>query len=84
MSATPTVATPLIKWSALEQILLFSLVSGIGIVGLVSLGTYSLARTRDRAVSQAVRYVNTVTMALCAVATLSAIGWGLYLISHKG
>ncbi len=84
MSAAPTVATPLIKWSALEQILLFSLVSGIGIVGLVSLGTFSLARSRDRAISQAVRYLNSGTVALCAFATLSAIGWGLYLISHKG
>ncbi len=84
MSATAPVSTPLVKWSALEQILMFSLVSGIGIVGLVSLGTFSLARARDHALAQGIRYVNSLSVILCSLVTLGAVGWGLYLISHKG
>ncbi len=84
MSAAPVVASPLIKWNALGQILLFSMASGLGVVGLVSLGTYSLARARNRAGSTIARYSNTAAVVLCVAATLSVVGWGLYLISHKG
>ena len=79
-----TAPTPFIKWNAFAQIMLFSLVSGLGIVGLVSLGTLSLARARDRATSTLTRRANSLVVALCALATLSVIAWGLYLISHKG
>jgi hypothetical protein len=83
VSATSLDATPLVKWSALGQILLFSLLSGIGIVGLVSLGTFTLARARDRTTGSMSRYVNVVAVVLCVAGTLSVVGWGLYLISHK-
>jgi hypothetical protein len=53
-------------------------------VALVSLGTYSLARARDQAIAHSLRFLTSFTAVLCALATLSAVGWGLYLISHKG
>ena len=78
-----TAPTPFIKWAVLGQILWVSLVSGIGIAGLVSLGVFTLSKGRQPGVTNSARLSQFAVTAVCVVLTLAAVAWGLYLITHK-
>ncbi len=75
--------TPIIKWAVLGQILWVSLVSGLGIVGLASLGMTAFSRSRADGASEVSRVGGRALAALSTVAALTVVGWGIYLITHK-
>jgi len=77
-----TKATPLIAWNTLAEIFVFSLVAGLLIVTLLSIGTQALSQSRrDQSGPVRVAYQGVVAFALLSTAAL--IGWGLYLVIHK-
>ena len=80
---TPAPAVPLIDWHALGQVLLTSLVLGVGIVVLFSVCVVSLSQFRRNEASVAVRSSNALIMAATLATIAAAVVWGLYIIIHK-
>jgi hypothetical protein len=83
-AATATAPTPLIQWAHLGQIVLVSLIAGVGVVALVAGGVYALSRAHRVEATPAIRLSARLGAAICALAVLVTVGWGLYLIAHKG
>ena len=77
------VPTPLVKWSVLGEILLVSLVSGIGITGLLSLGIHSLSRSQEPNGTNAAKLSNQIFVGACILTASALVAWGLFLIIHK-
>ena len=79
----PAAPTPLIDWHALGQVLLTSVVLGVGIVVLFSVCVYSLSQFRRVGATVAVRATNAVVMTATLAAIAASVVWGLYIIVHK-
>jgi hypothetical protein len=79
----PTAPTPLIDWHALGQVLLTSVVLGVGIVVLFSVCVHSLSQFRRSGATVAVRATNAVVMTATLSAIAASVVWGLYIIVHK-
>jgi len=73
---------PLIEWGTMGQILAFSLVAGISIVVLLTVGTQALSHSR-RDVSAVKRTAYLGVVVLVAVIAAALIAWGFYLVIHK-
>ena len=79
----PAAPTPLIDWHSLGQVLLTSVVLGVGIVVLFSVCVYSLSQFRRAGATVAVRATNAVAMTSTLAAIAASVVWGLYIIVHK-
>jgi len=79
----PAAPTPLIDWHALGQVLLTSVVLGVGVVVLFSVCVYSLSQSRRVGATVAVRATNAVVMTATLAAIAASVVWGLYIIVHK-
>ena len=79
----PAAPTPLIDWHSLGQVLLTSVVLGVGIVVLFSVCVYSLSQFRRVGATVAVRATNAVVMTTTLAAIAASVVWGLYIIVHK-
>lgn len=79
----PAAPTPLIDWHALGQVLLTSVVLGVGIVVLFSVCVHSLSQFRRVGATVAVRATNAVVMTATLAAIAASVVWGLYIIVHK-
>jgi hypothetical protein len=79
----PAAPTPLIDWHSLGQVLLTSVVLGVGIVVLFSVCVYSLSQFRRVGATVAVRATNAVVMTATLAAIAASVVWGLYIIVHK-
>lgn len=75
--------TPLIDWHALGQVLLTSLVLGVGIVVLFSVCVYSLSQFRRSGATVVVRATNAIVMTATIATIAASVVWGLYIIIHK-
>ena len=80
---TSAPATPLIEWHALGQVLLTSLVLGVGVVVLFSVCVHSLSQFRRSGTTIAVRTTNALLMAATLTTIAASVVWGLYVILHK-
>jgi hypothetical protein len=78
-----TPATPLIDWHALGQVLLTSLVLGVGVVVLFSVCVFSLSQFRRSGATVAVRTTNALIMTVTLATIAASVVWGLYIIIHK-
>ena len=79
----PAAPTPLIDWHALGQVLLTSVVLGVGVVVLFSVCVFSLSQFRRVGATIAVRATNAVVMTATLAAIAASVVWGLYIIVHK-
>jgi hypothetical protein len=79
-----TTAPPIIQWHHLFLILVYSLVSGLVVVALVSGGVRGLALARRDGAAPSLKRWGWATTTLMGAASVAVVGWGLYLISHKG
>ena len=79
----PAAPIPLIDWHSLGQVLLTSVVLGVGIVVLFSVCVYSLSQFRRVGATVAVRATNAVVMTATLAAIAASVVWGLYIIVHK-
>ena len=76
-------STPLIDWSLLGHVVLVSLLVGVGIVAVFSMGLVGLSFARKAQISRGVR---TLSLGLSVVMTgllLGALWWGFVLITTK-
>ncbi|GAA3029535.1 hypothetical protein [Actinokineospora globicatena] len=72
-----------INWNGLGEVLVVALTAGVGLVVLAALGINAFdyrTRALDRGTSTVVA---TATSALCAVACVALIGYGIYLTVNK-
>ena len=78
-TSTPT-STPLIEWSLLGHVVLYSLVIAVGLVVMfsASLAALSLARASER--SAAARFSGAVAAALTSAVICASLVWGLLVI----
>ena len=83
MPTAPTPPTPLIDWHSLWVVFGISLVVGVGIVLLFTVGVYSLSVYRRQGSATIIRTVSGFTMALVSAAIAATVTWGLYFIVHK-
>jgi hypothetical protein len=79
-------ATSVIDWNALGQVVLYSLAAGIGVPAIYALAVLGAARSTDAARSKrggtATAYA--VLALLGGVLCLAAIAYGIYLMTQKG
>jgi hypothetical protein len=70
----------------LEEVVLYSLVAGLGVTIMFALAVYGATRSTDmrRAGHRAVATIYGVIAILGAGATLGAVAYGIYLVQHKG
>jgi hypothetical protein len=83
MSTTATPPSPFIDWHSLWVVFGTSLVVGVGIVLLFTIGVHSLSTYRRQGSSTIVRSLNGFTMAVVSAAIAATVVWGLYFIVHK-
>ena len=84
MVAVTPLSTPLVAWSLLGRVFLFSLAAGVGMVILFSIGLATLSFARDEGQSEMQRTFAKVVSSVMAVAIVAALVWGLALILNKG
>jgi branched-subunit amino acid permease len=79
-------ASSVVDWKALGEVVLYSLVAGIGVPAVYALAVLGAARStdsqRERRGAQATAYA--VLALLGGVACLGAIAFGIYLMTQKG
>jgi hypothetical protein len=80
---TPTPGTPLIDWHALGQVLVTSVVLGVGLVVIFSVGVYSLSVFRRPGAAMVSRSANAALLSLITLIILATGIWGFYIIIHK-
>ncbi len=73
----------LVDWTAVGEILVESLVAGLVIAGVFSVGARLVAVTADRRESRAGTAVPTAAAALCFLVVAVAIGYGIYFTIDK-
>lgn len=78
-------ATSVIDWNALGQVVLYSLIAGVGVPGIFALAVHGAARSTEperRGTSSSAVYavVALVGAAIC----LAAIVYGIFLMTQKG
>ena len=78
-----TAATPMIAWTHLGEILLASLLGGIGVVAVLSLGIVAWSSSQREGSSTAARLSAFMAALACSVVCLGAVAWAFYLIVHK-
>ncbi|MEO9181716.1 MAG: hypothetical protein ABI298_08725 [Acidimicrobiales bacterium] len=81
--ATTTPATPFIAWGLLSHIVWVSLVAGVGLVAVFSLGLAALSMARGEQRSAASRGAALVCAVFMGAVIVVALGWGLVLIVKK-
>jgi hypothetical protein len=69
-----------INWSGLGEVFVIALVAGVGIVVLFSLGLMSLGR---RGQGGSAVGVATAVAAVCFLACVAIVGYGIYLVVAK-
>ena len=82
VSITPP-ATPFIAWGLLGHIVLVSIVTGVGLVAVFSLGLAVLSVARGEQRSGAQRSAAWVCAVLIGVVIVAALGWSLVVIVKK-
>jgi hypothetical protein len=83
VATTTPPATPFIEWGLLGHIVWVSIVVGVGLVVLFSLGLVSLSAARNERRSGARRSAAAVFATVMGVAIVAALAWGLFLIVKK-
>ena len=75
-----------IDLTGLEEVVLYSLVAGLGVTVVFALTVYGATRSTDmrRAGHNAIATIYGVLAILGGVATLAAIAYGIYLMQDKG
>ena len=75
-----------IDLTGLEEVVLYSLVAGLGVTVVFALAVYGATRSTDmrRAGHNAIATIYGVLAILGGVATLAAIAYGIYLMQDKG
>ena len=75
-----------IDTTGLGEVILYSLVAGIGVTVVFALAVYGATRSTDmrRAGHNAIATVYGVIAVLGGAATLAAVAYGIYLVQHKG
>jgi hypothetical protein len=75
-----------IDTTGLGEVILYSLVAGLSVTVVFALAVYGATRSTDmrRAGHNAIATIYGVIAILGALATLSAIAYGIYLVQHKG
>jgi Na+-driven multidrug efflux pump len=83
MAVSAPTSTPFIDWSLLGQIILISIVAGVGLVVAFSLGLAALSMARDQERANWVRRFGVALTGLMGVVIIVALLWGLELIVKK-
>jgi hypothetical protein len=83
VATTTPPATPFIEWGLLGHIVWVSIVAGVGLVVLFSLGLAALSRARSGERSGASRKAALIFAVLMGVLIVGALVWGLVLIVKK-
>jgi hypothetical protein len=78
------IASSVVDWNALGQVVLYSIIAGIGVPAIFALGVLGAARSTDPArrgggASAAYAILALLAAAIC----LFAIGYGIYLMTQK-
>jgi hypothetical protein len=80
---TVTVATPLIDWHALWQVLYISAGTSLGLVLLFTIGVYALSSIQHKDSVMLFRGANVVIAGVSGAGILAMVGWGFYYIVNK-
>jgi hypothetical protein len=74
-----------IDTTGLGEVVLYSLIAGVGVTVVFALGVYGATRSTDmrRVGRNAIATVYGVVAALGTAATLGAISYGIYLVQKK-
>jgi hypothetical protein len=83
VATTTPPATPFIEWGLLGHIVWVSIVVGVGLVVLFSLGLATLSAARSEQRSATSRGAAAVFATIMGVAIVAALAWGLVLIVKK-
>jgi hypothetical protein len=83
VATTTPPATPFIEWGLLIHIVWVSIVAGVGLVVLFSLGLAALSTARDDERSGASRATAMVFAVVMGLMIIAALVWGLVLIVKK-
>jgi len=84
MTAPTPIPTPLIDWQVLGQVLGLSLLIGIGLVAIFSIGLAALATARRESAPTAIRTLGQLGVLLTASSAAATLAWGFYIITQKG
>jgi hypothetical protein len=78
-------STSVVDWHALGQVILYSLVAGIGVPAIYALAVLGAARSTDpnRERGGVASAVYALLALLGAAACLFAVGYGIYLMTQK-
>ena len=76
-------STPLVQWSTLGYIVLYSGLIGIGLVALVSAGVFALSQIQSKSDSAVRTLTGYATLVICNLAIVAVLVWGLYVMLHK-
>lgn len=83
MATTAPPVTPFIAWGLLGHIVWVSIVAGVGLVVVFSLGLAALSMARGGQRNIASRGAALACAMLMGVVIVAALGWGLFLIVRK-
>jgi hypothetical protein len=78
-----TTASPLIDWSLLGRVALYSLVAGVGVVIVFSLGLVGLSVARSEELGRAQRAASVFVSVIATSALAAALWWAFVLITNK-
>lgn len=78
-----TSSTPLIEWSLLGHVVLYSLVIAVGLVVMFSAGLAGLSLARANQRSAFARFSGVVVTALTSAVIGASLVWGLIVIVKK-
>jgi hypothetical protein len=77
-------SSPLIDWSLLVHVVLYSLVAGVGVVAAFSIGLVGLSYARNEGRPQTQRTASLLVAVMAAGVLVAALWWGFVLITNKG
>jgi hypothetical protein len=79
------IADSVVDWSALGQVVLYSLIAGIGVPAIYALAVLGAGRSMDaRRAGRGIGATLYASIAFVgAAACLGAIAYGIYLLAHK-
>lgn len=83
MATATTTSTPLIEWSLLGHVVLYSLVIAVGLVVMFSAGLAALSLARASQRSTPARFSGAVVTALTSAVICASLVWGLIVIVKK-
>jgi hypothetical protein len=76
-------ASTIIDWSALGQVVLYSVVAGVGVPAIFALAVYGAARSTEPHRSGTAASAYALLSLLGGLACLGAIAYGIYLMTQK-